>query len=225
MSQKEGLDAIGSSIAGAPFVVLGQNRHVTWGETTTGFDVTDTYQERIQALPPGPNGRRSSDLLRWACRQLEHGHPVRHVPRQHGRRRPARQPVVACGRRGIPPVVLTVPRRNNGPIVDLRSIGRRRRHGDQRPVHRFQRHARARDVPAAQPRAQRHEFVAALQYFDVGSQNFIYGDIDGNIGYFSTAKCRCARTCRPSTVDGSPPWFIRNGQGGNEWLQGPDPTR
>ncbi len=56
VSRKDGLDAIGSSIAGAPFIVLGQNRHVTWGETTTGFDVTDTYQERIQALPPGANG-------------------------------------------------------------------------------------------------------------------------------------------------------------------------
>ena len=56
LAEKDGLDAIGSSIAGAPFVVLGQNRYVTWGETTTGFDVTDTYLEKIQALGPDANG-------------------------------------------------------------------------------------------------------------------------------------------------------------------------
>jgi len=55
-SQKDGLDAIGSSVAGTPWVVLGQNRYVTWGETTTGFDVTDTYLEQLIPDASSPSG-------------------------------------------------------------------------------------------------------------------------------------------------------------------------
>ena len=62
------------------------------------------------------------------------------------------------------------------------------------------------------------EFKTALQYFDVGSQNFIYGDIDGNIGYFTTGEVPLREDLQAGTVNGSPPWFIRDGQGGNEWL-------
>ena len=65
--------------------------------------------------------------------------------------------------------------------------------------------------------------MAALQYFDVGSQNFIYGDIAGNIGYFTTGEVPLREDLQPNTVTGAPPWFIRNGQGGNEWLKDPNP--
>jgi penicillin G amidase len=59
VAKKGGLDAIGSAVAGAPFVVLGQNRRVTWGETTTGFDVTDTYLEQLVPDASSPSGLSS----------------------------------------------------------------------------------------------------------------------------------------------------------------------
>ena len=55
-TRKEGLDAIGESVTGTPWVVLGQNPYLAWGETTTGFDVTDTYLEQLAPDPASPSG-------------------------------------------------------------------------------------------------------------------------------------------------------------------------
>ena len=63
-AQKDGLDAIGSSVAGTPWVVLGQNQYVTWGETTTGFDVTDTYLEQL--VPDATLAERPLRRSTWA---------------------------------------------------------------------------------------------------------------------------------------------------------------
>jgi penicillin amidase len=227
VAQKDGLDAIGSSIAGAPFVVLGQNRHVTWGETTTGFDVTDTYQERIQALPPDANG-----LPQFVTYYKGNPEPVTVLPVQFKVNTLgdgiADNYSIASGN-GVPPVVLTVPRRNNGPIIDL-SVDPNTGAGSAisvqytgfsgtRELQTFRLLNYARNLD---------EFKHALQYFDVGSQNFIYGDIDGNIGYFTTAEVPLREDLQAFTgtglpFAGSPPWFIRNGQGGNEWLRDPNP--
>ena len=58
-AKKDGLDAIGSSVAGTPCMVLGQNQYVAWGETTTGFDVTDTYLEQLVPDARSPSGLSS----------------------------------------------------------------------------------------------------------------------------------------------------------------------
>ncbi len=65
------------------------------------------------------------------------------------------------------------------------------------------------------------EFKAALQYFDFGSQNWIYGDVEGNIGYFTSAEKPLRADLAAGTVDGGvPPWIIRDGTGAlnHEWL-------
>src|SRR4029450_12786673 len=41
------LNAVGVSIPGAPFVVLGHNAAIAWGVTNTGADVQDLFLERI----------------------------------------------------------------------------------------------------------------------------------------------------------------------------------
>jgi penicillin amidase len=217
---KDGLDVLGSSIAGTPWVVLGQNANVTWGETTTGFDVTDTYQEKIQALPTGPN-----ELPKFVTFYQGQPEPVTVIPVTFKANVNGNVvPIAPTPQNGIPPVVLTVPRRNNGPIVDL-DIDPNTGAGTAisvqytgfsgtRELQTFARLNRASNLD---------EFVEGLQYFDVGSQNFIYGDVDGNIGYFSTAEVPLREDLQASTVAGAPPWFIRNGQGGNEWLKDPNP--
>lgn len=47
MSGEEMVDAEGVAFAGLPGVVLGFNRNIAWGATTTGYDVTDAYLEHI----------------------------------------------------------------------------------------------------------------------------------------------------------------------------------
>jgi penicillin amidase len=65
-----------------------------------------------------------------------------------------------------------------------------------------------------------NDFKHALQFFDVGSQNFIYGDIAGNIGYFTTAEVPLREDLQAGGVTGAPPWFIRDGFGGqNDWIR------
>jgi penicillin amidase len=62
------------------------------------------------------------------------------------------------------------------------------------------------------------DFVAALQFFDVGSQNWVLADIRGNIAYFTSGEVPVREDLQAGFVNGLPPNFIRNGQGGNEWL-------
>ncbi|HQR23507.1 MAG TPA: penicillin acylase family protein, partial [Steroidobacteraceae bacterium] len=207
--------------------VLGQNQYVTWGETTTGFDVTDTYQEQIQALPPLPSG-----LPQFVTFYQGNAEPVTVIPVTFkynvvGDHVPDNLATASGG--AIPPVVLTIPRRNNGPIVSLDvdpSTGAGTAISVQytgfsatRELETFRYLNYARNV---------RDFVAALQFFDAGSQNFIYGDIDGNLGYFSTGEVPLREDMQAFTgaglpFSGSPPWFIRNGTGGNEWLVDPRP--
>src|SRR5687768_5327773 len=67
------------------------------------------------------------------------------------------------------------------------------------------------------------EFRQALQFFDVGSQNFAYADIWGNIGFFTAGEVPLREDLQQGSVRGLPPFFIRDGTGGNEWLAAPDP--
>ncbi len=122
---------------------------------------------------------------------------------------------------GVPAVVLTLPRRNNGPVIADLGGGRvitvqYAGFSATRELDTFRLLNSARNLD---------DFKTALQYFDVGSQNFIYGDIDGNIGYFTTGEVPLREDLQAGTVNGSPPWFIREGQGGNEWLRDPNPDQ
>ena len=70
-----------------------------------------------------------------------------------------------------------------------------------------------------------NEFKDALQRLDVGSQNFVYGDVEGNIAYFTSGEIPVREDLQSGAVNGAPPWRVRNGLGGNEWLpvQHPQP--
>ncbi len=47
MGGEDMIDAQGVAFAGLPGVVLGFNRNIAWGATTTGYDVTDVYEEQV----------------------------------------------------------------------------------------------------------------------------------------------------------------------------------
>ena len=210
-TRKEGLDAIGESVTGTPWVVLGQNQHITWGETTTGFDVTDTYLEQLSPDPTSPSGISTVYMGR-----LEHVVELPLSFKVNARNGLGDGPnTVVPVPNGVPNSVYIVPRRNNGPIVAQLAGGKAisvqyAGFSGTREFETFRRLNFARNLT---------EFKAALQYFDVGSQNFIYGDIEGNIGYFTTAEVPLREDLEQGTVNGAPPWFIRDGQGGNEWLR------
>ena len=49
----KGMDAVGATLPGTPFVVLGRTHEVAWGFTNTGPDVQDLYLEQLHPTDPG----------------------------------------------------------------------------------------------------------------------------------------------------------------------------
>src|SRR5262249_42876175 len=120
---------------------------------------------------------------------------------------------------GIPPAVFIVPRRNNGPILDPEDLASGTAFSVQytgfsrtREPDAFYGFDGARDLA---------DFEEALQHFDFGSQNFAYADVFGTIAYFTSGAMPLREDLQAGTVNGAPPFFIRNGAGGNEWLLDP----
>ncbi len=51
--KSKSFDVIGVTFAGIPFILIGHNKHIAWGATTTCADVTDLFVEKIH--PQNPN--------------------------------------------------------------------------------------------------------------------------------------------------------------------------
>jgi penicillin amidase len=209
--QSPGLDAIGNSFAGAPFVIVGHNQFVAWGATVDPLDVTDVFQEQIVPDAASPSGL--STIYRGAKE------PVVPIPESYfvnvlgDGRLDDLAPVPAGG--AIPAATLIVPRRNQGPLVQVDLA-----HGvglsvqftgfsGTRELETFLGFDTARSID---------DIRAAVKFFDFGSQNFVCADVQGNIAYFAGSEVPIREDLQAGTVAGLPPFFIRNGTGGNEWL-------
>lgn len=208
-----GLDVVGEGFAGAPGVIVGHNRDIAWGATVNPMDVTDTYLEKVVPDATSPSGLST----------IYQGNPEPVVPvPETFRYISGGSLVTATAADHVPAVTLVVPRRNNGPIVQL-DLAHQSALSVQYTgfsatfeLETFLRWDRARNL---------EDFRAGLQTFDVGSQNWAYADRAGNIAYFTSAEMPVREDLQAGSVAGLPPWFIRNGQGGNEWLpvQHPQP--
>jgi len=209
------LDVVGSSFTGVPLVVLGQNRRVSWGATTNPFDVTDTFQETLAPDPTSPFGLGTVTngvveplgliVLEFRVNQIGDG---------------VDDNTQVVGGLDVPPFALTVPGRNDGPIVSLDVANlaavsiQFTGFGPTRELDAFRAWNFARNLD---------DFRAGLQHFDFGSQNWAYTDIEGNLAYFTSGEMPLREDLQAETVAGLPPFFIRNGTGGNQWLDHPAP--
>lgn len=153
-----GLDVQGFSFPGVPGVVIGHNAHIGWGVTNVGADDTDLFLETLDnAHHPG--------------QYLYNGHwlPLR-----------TRQETIRV--RGGAPVTFTVQATDHGPLLNSAVSD----------LQRFQ--PVALQWTALQPSysfagffqldfaANWQQFQDALANISI-SQNFVYADTDGNIGY------------------------------------------
>ena len=206
-----GFDIQGDSIPGSPYAILGQNRDIAFGLTTHFIDVTDTYVEQVRPDPASPSG-----LSTMYKGRLEPVVAIDETFRVNPRtpERPDALDVVPPGG-AIPAQTLIVPRRNNGPLLTVdRAAGRALSvqytgFSPTTELDAFRRINVARDVD---------DYRDALQYFDVGAQNFLYADRKGNIAYFTNAEAPIREDLQAGKVDGNPPYLLRDGTGGNEWL-------
>lgn len=119
-------------------------------------------------------------------------------------------------------ITFIVPRRNNGPILELMGDSaltvQYTGWGPTFELSAFRAWARARS---------KQDFEAGLRDFAVGSQNFLYADVEGNIAYYIGGEMPLRADLQNDlTADGGrPPWFIRDGSGAlnHEWLIDPNP--
>lgn len=203
------MNSVGSIAPGTPWPILGCTADFCWGLTTNALDVTDTYQERFlinsYGLPTHTvhNGVREPVLWvfqSYFVNQIGDG-VADNVQRDNS---------IGYTNGGI---TILVPRRNYGPVLKISGdTGLSVQYtgwGATHELDAFRRINRARSL---------EEFRAAVLDFDVGSQNFAYVDRKGNYAYFVSAEMPIREDLQAGRVQGAPPYLIRNGSGGNEWL-------
>jgi len=150
-----GMNVVGSSLPGAPGVIIGHNDRIAWGVTNVGPDVQDLYIEHVQDGKVEFQGQ-------WEPLTV-----IREEIRVKGREQPE---------------VLEVRLTRHGPLLNDVVEGLKEPVAFQwtataEPIRVFEavlRLNQARDW---------EEFRQALRFWDVPSQNFVYADVDGNIGY------------------------------------------
>jgi penicillin amidase len=157
-------DSVGFSFPGVPLIIIGHNSRIAWGVTNLGPDVQDLYIEKLN----------------------DTNHPTQYEFKGEWQDLQAARETIKV--KDQEPVTLDVMITRHGPIMND-VIG---------------------DLDGAEPVALRwtaldasnlfrsvlllnlatnwDEFREALSYWDVPSQNFVYADVDGNIGYQSPGK-------------------------------------
>ena len=203
------MNTVGSIAPGTPWPILGCTSDFCWGLTTNSLDVTDTYQEQFvlnsYGLPTHTiyNGVREPVLWvfqSYFVNQVGDG-TADNVVRNNS---------IGYTNGGV---TIIVPRRNNGPVVQIAgNTGLSIQYtgwGASYELEAFRKINRATNI---------EEFRAGVMDFDVGSQNFAYVDKVGNFAYFVSAEAPIREDLQAGTVNGTPPYVIRKGTGGNEWL-------
>jgi penicillin amidase len=189
-----GMNVAGVTIPGLPFVIIGHNDRIAWGLTNSGADVQDFYIERL-------DGSRQRYLVNG-----DNWLPIDTT----------RRDVRVRGRAA--PVPFEVRRTRHGPILnaeDWREIFPADR--GQLPLEEnvlalkwdaLGSGGSADAFEALAHAANWTGFLAAVHRFSAPSQNFVYADVDGNIGYAMSGVLPVRRT-----GDGTMPtigWMAEN---------------
>jgi penicillin amidase len=155
---------VGASFAGVPGVIIGHNDRIAWGVTNLGPDVQDLFIERIN--PENPN--QYAFQGEWRDMQV------------------IREEIHVAGRDD--PVVMDVRVTHHGPIINDVVGGTEEEwsYGWQ-PLAlswtALQRGTLLESILRLGRAGNWEAFREALSYWDVPSQNFVYADVEGNIGY------------------------------------------
>ena len=177
------LDVTGATLPGIPGVIVGHNRRIAWGVTNLGFDVQDLYREQID-LENGP---------------LPLSRTVSSKPAWNATRSPSRARRRSSSHLWVTRHGPDLPERRRRALLDALGGG-----GGLRPV----------QFPVLDIDRARNwdEFNAALKSFPGPAQNFVYADVDGNIGYHAAGRFRCAARTAPAMCRSTAPRANANGR-------------
>ncbi len=196
----DGLSVSGVNFPGLAGVILGHNKFGAWGATTSNMDVTDVYVETVTTPDDYPASPRT---VLFNGEQV----PVQRVVERLRVRNPQGEFDV------IPLPIEIVP--HHGPMVadpdindDVEGLAatnmsvRWTGHEVTLDAVFLNSLIKARNV---------EEFKAAVRFFAVGGQNWVWADTTGDIAYFPFALL-------PQRPEGAIPWMPMPGTGEAEWL-------
>ena len=150
----------GATAAGAPLVLIGHNRRIAWGFTTTGGDVEDMFVEKLD--PEDPH--------RYLAPEGSQPFVVRHE-------------TIAV--RDSTPVDIAIRATRHGPVLrdadtpgEVLTLSATWLQGDDRTPQALWDGTHAQDWGG---------FRDAFRNAVAPQQNIVYADIDGNIGFFAPA--------------------------------------
>ncbi len=152
-----GANVIGASIPGVPGVIIGHNDRIAWGVTNTMTDGDDLFVEQINPDDP----RQYAYGGKWVDGDL-----VREEIRVRGRREPVVEEVLVT---------------RHGPIIGPSIPGERRALALRTVVAEPGQHAQS--ILLLNSAGKWEEFREALRLWPAPAQNFVYADVEGNIGY------------------------------------------
>lgn len=156
-----GYRVIGASLPGVPGIVIGRNDRIAWGVTNVGADVQDLY---LLEDVGGKGYRYRGQVLPYRVREER-------IPVEGGKeeilrvRETVYGPVITDALENPPqvPMALRWVSLDEEDHILMAYLGINRAQNWQ-------------------------EFVAALSHYSAPSQNFVYADADGNIGYIAPGK-------------------------------------
>jgi penicillin amidase len=172
--QAPGINVIGATLPGLPFVVLGRSDKVAWGITNTGPDTQDLYLEQINPANPGQYRVPDVDgVVTWAEFK-------------------ARQETIKVKNQAD--LVLTLRETRHGPVLS----DAQKSHADLLDLNKYVLSLRWNALDAdnqtvlAGVRANRarnvEELKAAYAVFQSPMSNLVIADVDGHIAFKAVGK-------------------------------------
>ncbi len=196
------LDVAGMSFSGIPGAVLGFNKHIAWGATVAVFDVNDAYRDVIRdgkVTMKGADGAPKQVAVNKISEKFETGKGsieivLEEIP-EHGMVLPEFD-----GDNWVP--------RKGDEALSMRWTG-------MAPPGEFEAFMAVNKAKSVD------EAIAAMEPFQVGAQNFVFGDTEGHIRYTTHShvpvRPKAAFAFDPKTMKGTLPCLVMPGDGGMEW--------
>jgi penicillin amidase len=166
-------DVIGATLPGAPAFAIGRNRYIAWGETNVAADVEDLFLERVDSTGRTAEFQGVQEPIRIIPETIvvKGGAPIAIDVRvtRHG-------PLVSDAINANNAASTSVPTPPPVPALAFRWTALDE---EDTTVVAFLKLNEARNWI---------DFTAALRHFVVPSQNFVYADVNGHIGYYAPGK-------------------------------------
>ena len=194
-----GYRALGASLPGVPGIVIGRNERIAWGVTNVGADVQDLY-----LLEEAGGGYRYKGQVR----------PYR-VREERIRVKGGREEVLKVRETVYGPVITDALQEPPKTPMALRWVSL---DPEDHLLMAYLNLNRARDWAS---------FVAALKDYSAPSQNFVYADVDGHIGYIAPGKFPVRKEGHTGMVPvpGNGDWDWLGYRRPKDWPQVLDPPR